>query len=275
MDCDTALAVRSVRSRVHVLSWCIEMALRCMGSTADNADEWLCWLAGTCWVECCPHAKRTHDYKRNLLDVFLVFECVYAVPPGTGVVPLAVPAPKQCVYTQRVHPDEAMFDSGPGQLHRIYHHEERCVVQGDCSKAPSEQILEGLDPGLIQLKPMQCVILTNTRFMEVRPSSNIDVTLDNLYVRVQKYAVDETSVPLLVFSTASVWISNTTLQGDRGQHTAITTNKNAALHVSGTLSTGCSDVTPEHALSGLRGSDHPQCSPRLWPLTRHASNGGG
>lgn len=120
-------------------------------------------------------------------------------------------------------------------------------MQGECSKAPSAQLLEGLEPGLQLLRPRQCIVLTNAPFIDFSPSTHTHLVMDNLYMRVQQYTGyenDQGPGSLIIAATSSIWISNTSIQGDRGGAPAFSIYKNAALHISGTVSTApicCAD----------------------------------
>eukprot|EP00892_Ulva_mutabilis_P000505 jgi/Ulvmu1/10455/UM063_0010.1 len=108
---------------------------------------------------------------------------------------------------------------------------EDISIRGECGSALPTWIPENLDPALLPLKPGQCLIFTDEELFEVRSTTAARVTIDNLYIRMEQFAISKYQVKVTAFSGTSVWISNTTMQGDRGTHVALSPFLNAALHV--------------------------------------------
>lgn len=106
-------------------------------------------------------------------------------------------------------------------------------MQGECTAAPPQEFVSGLDPDLLQRRPGQCLVLGNTMLFEVSSASSARVVIDNLYARLEQFTVSEVGVRFMSVSGTSVWFANMTMQGGQGTVEALSVTTNAAVHISG------------------------------------------
>ena len=87
------------------------------------------------------------------------------------------------------------------------------ILQGNCTGDPaSEADLLLAGPTLLPLKDQQCLLVVEEDAVDI--GGSINIWLDNLYFRVRSSQPGNTPVVLTAHSSAAVWATHVTVQGD-------------------------------------------------------------